>query len=320
MAIKADRLKEVVEYYCSHGTQATLTAFPEINVESLNRYKREYKRKHGDLSDVTARLLDKFSAEQLEHLVEMDTTRKPYPTIKADFSGETIKFLAMGDDHIGSIYFDSNNLLAAFDEAHKQGCEFLINTGDIIEGMSGRAGHIYELNPENGIGYKAQREEAIRLYKQWGKPSYVLAGNHSDWINTKQDAGLDVVEDIAAAVPEMTYLGVHEGYIDCNGVKLGVMHGNDPSGSYAFSYRLQKIAEMFTGGTKPAALFVGHSHKAIYIYDRNIHMVSTGALQYQSGFMRSKRIPCHTGFWIIEMVVGNGEIKRFSPTWFPYYK
>lgn len=317
MPVTEKRIKEVIDYYCSHGTEKTLEAFPDLNQESLSRYKRNYKQKHGDLADVAARMLDKYSPAQLEHLLELDTSRKPYPIKKVDFAGEDIKFLALGDDHIGSIYFDEANLLAAFEEATKQGCQFLVNTGDLIEGMSGRAGHVYELSH---IGYAAQRKEAVRLYSQWGKPSYVIEGNHPAWINTKQDAGMNIIEDISERVPDMHYLGSHEGYIDIAGVKLALMHGNDASGSYAFSYRLQKIAEMFTGGTKPAACFIGHSHKSIYIFDRNIHMVSTGAIQYQSGFMRSKRIPAHTGFWTVEMVVRDNEIKRFCPTWYPFYK
>ena len=180
-------------------------------MESLNRYKRAYKQKFGALNDVAARMLDKFTPEQLEHLVNTDTKYKPYPVEHTSFEGTSFKFLALGDDHIGSKYFNSNNLLSAFEEADKQGCSFLVNTGDLIEGMSGRAGHIYELDPNTGLGYKAQRDEAIRLYSMWKKPAYVLSGNHADWINTKQDAGLDIVEDIAKEVPDMKYLGLHDG-------------------------------------------------------------------------------------------------------------
>jgi len=316
MAVSKERTKEVVEYYAKNGVKSTTELF-NLPEETLNRYIRKYKQDGNVLEDTIGRMQDKFSPEELKHFLSVDTSRKPYPIKTIDFAGKNIKFLALGDDHIGSIYFDPNNLLSAFAEAKKQGCQFLVNTGDIIEGMSGRAGHVYELTE---IGYKAQRDKAIHLYSQWGKPSYVLAGNHSDWINTKQDAGLSIVEDISAAVPEMSYLGVHEGYIDIAGIRLALLHGNDASGSYAFSYRLQKIAEMFTGGSKPHVCFVGHSHKSIYVFDRNIHMVSTGALQYQSGFMRSKRIPAHTGFWIIDMCVSEGEVKRFSPTWYPFYK
>ena len=41
--------------------------------------------------------------------------------------------------------------------------------------MSGRPGQIYELTH---VGYRAQRDEAISLFSQWGKDWYVIEGNH----------------------------------------------------------------------------------------------------------------------------------------------
>jgi len=316
MPIGEKRVKEIIEYYANNGSAKTLEAY-SIPEETLNRYKRSYKQKFGEISDILGKMRDRFSDTELENLLNMDTRAKPYAIRKLDIEGEHIKFLALGDDHIGSSYFEESVLLSAFKEAEKQGCTFMVNTGDLIEGMSGRPGHIYELRQ---IGYSEQRKEAIRLYSQWKKPIYVIEGNHPAWINTKQDAGLNIIEDICERVPDMHYLGGHEGRLNINGVDIMLVHGNDASGSYAFSYRLQKIAEMFTGGEKPQVCFVGHSHKSIYIQDRNIHMVSTGAIQYQSGFMRSKRIPAHTGFWIIDMGIHNGEVKSFCPTWYPFYK
>jgi predicted phosphodiesterase len=316
MATGDKRLKEVVEYYTTNGTAQTLEAF-SIPEETLNRYKRGYKQKFGEYNDLLGKMRDKYSDSELESFLSLDTRAKPYSIRKLEIEGEHVKFLALGDDHIGSLYFEESVLLSAFKEAEKQGCSFMVNTGDLIEGMSGRAGHVYELR---NIGYSEQRKEAIRLYSQWKKPCYVIEGNHPAWINTKQDAGLNIIEDIAEKVPDMHYLGGHEGRLEINGVSIMLVHGNDASGSYAFSYRLQKIAEMFTGGEKPQICFVGHSHKSIFIQDRNILMVSTGSIQYQSGFMRSKRIPAHTGFWIIDMVTHNNEVKSFTPTWYPVFK
>lgn len=316
MPVSKERVEEVVGFYSKNGAKKAMEVY-QIPSDTLNRYIRKYKQDGNVLDDTVGRMCDKFTPEQLSHLLEMDMGHKPYPVVKGSFDGETVKYLALGDDHIGSIHFDPRNLLSAFEEAEKQGCQFLINTGDIIEGHSGRPGHVYECN---FIGYGAQKKEAIRLYSEWKKPAYIIAGNHANWINTKQDAGLDVVEDICAALPNASYLGTHEGYIDINGARIGILHGEDASGSYAYSYRLQKIAEMYTGGTKPSCCFTGHSHKSMYCFTRNIHMVSTGAMQYQSSFMRNKRIPCHTGFWIIEMTTRNSEVIRFSPTWYPIYE
>ena len=192
----------------------------------------------------------------------------------------------------------------------------MLHTGDLLEGMSNRPGHVYELAD---IGYGKQRDHARYLLKEWGLPFYLVGGNHSNWINTKAGMGLDVEEDLCREFPEGHYLGMHEGDLELNGVKVKLWHGEDGS-SYATSYRVQKIIEAFTGGEKPHVLLCGHTHKSLFIFERNVHALSTGCIQRQSGFMRMKKLASHVGFWIVEMVVGDGEVKRFTPTWYPFYK
>ena len=89
--------------------------------------------------------------------------------------------------------------------------------------------------------------------------------------------------------------------------------------SYALSYRLQKIIESFTGGEKPSMLLAGHVHKMGYFFIRNVHCISTGSIQCQSKWMRSKRMASHTGFWVVEMDINEKGIASVRPEWFPFY-
>jgi predicted phosphodiesterase len=89
--------------------------------------------------------------------------------------------------------------------------------------------------------------------------------------------------------------------------------------SYAVSYRLQKLAESFTGGEKPNIVLAGHTHKQGYFMTRFIHMVSGGAMSVQSRWMRSKKLSNDTGFWILEIHVNKAGISRFKSEWFPFY-
>jgi predicted phosphodiesterase len=313
--ISKDRAKEIGEYADSHGNDAAMTSF-NLNEETYNRYMRIY-RKEFKRDSTYSKLLDKYGKDGVVALLS-DSGRTPIDVVYREYEGTTLKFLAMGDTHIGSKYFNSANLLSAFKEADKQGCTFLVHTGDLLEGMSGRPGHIYELTH---IGYRAQRDEAIRLFNQWGKDWYVIEGNHDLWGNSKHGAGITAVEDVCDRVPNSHFIGYHEGDIVINDCKIKLWHGEDSGGSYAHSYRLQKLVEAFNGGEKPQVLFTGHTHKSMYLYDRNIHCISTGCLQNQSGFMRTKRLAAHVGFWIIEMVVDDsGEVLKFAPSWYPFYK
>jgi predicted phosphodiesterase len=309
------RLKEIVEYSTIHGTEETVEAYA-ISEESLNRLKRAYRQKFGDTTTVLSKIRDKFSDEELASLLTMDTSKKPKSEALLTFEGEDFKLLALSDTHIGSMYFDDDFLLAAMAEGRKQGCTAMLHGGDVVEGMSTRPGQIYELTQ---VGYAAQRNKAVELLKQWERPLYFILGNHDLWTNTKSGVGTDLGEDLALRIPQSTYLGIHEGTVKVNGATFMLWHGEDGS-SYASSYRVQKIIEAFTGGEKPNVLLTAHTHKALYLFDRNIHAVSTGSIQRQSGFMRYKRLAAHTGFWIIGGKIRDGEIVQFTPTWYPFYK
>lgn len=315
MAVSKERVKTIAEYYDSHGKNQTIDAF-EIPEETLNRYLRRYKQNGGQLDDVMGRIRDKFSDVDLERLLKADMTITRRPSRNISFEGEDFCFLVMSDTHVGSQYFDERYLFSAFEEGHKQGCTTLLHGGDLIEGMSNRPGHIYELTK---IGYAEQRNYAVELFQKWQKPMYFILGNHDLWTNTKSGVGLDVGEDIEHRIEDAHYLGIHEGNIDVCGAQFMLWHGEDGS-SYATSYRVQKIIEAFTGGEKPKVLLCAHTHKALYLQERNVHAVSTGSIQQQSGFMRYKRLPAHCGFWIIRGKIRDGSVVSFSPTWYPFYK
>jgi hypothetical protein len=127
-----------------------------------------------------------------------------------------------------------------------------------------------------------------------------------------------IVKDIAERLPDAEFLGHDEGDINLSGnTVLKLWHGEDGN-SYAVSYRIQKVVESFSGGEKPHAMFLGHTHKSTYLFERNIHCYSMGSIEQQSNWMRSKRIAAHTGFWIIDFWV-NAQGVRSRGCFYPFY-
>jgi len=231
-----------------------------------------------------------------------------------DFDGEKIKIGLFGDTHIGSIYFDETMYFRAIEEFEKEKCDIVLHTGDITEGMSNRPGHIYELDD---LGYTAQKDHAIRLLNDIHTDFYTVSGNHDRWFIKSN--GADILADIAENVPKMHYLGHDEGNLSLGGrADIKIWHGEDGS-SYAHSYRIQKVVEAFTGGEKPSILVLGHVHKSIYVYERHIHCISAGCIQRQSKWMRGKRLPAHTGFWILEATINKNGVAKLQNTWYPFY-
>ena len=104
-----------------------------------------------------------------------------------------------------------------------------------------------------------------------------------------------------------------------DGAVLRLWHGGDGSNSYALSYRLQKVVESLTGGTKPAILLAGHVHKFCYIFERNVNAISCPCMQSQTPWMRGKKLAAHTGFLILDFDVESGCVCSLSVKLYPFY-
>lgn len=319
--ITKERVLEVVGYYLINGKKATLEAYNFEREDTLRRYidtaKKEYGFKDITTQQTIQKIINEYSPKELlaiskgGRVLPGGKTKTPI----VNFDGDKICIGVLSDTHLGSAYTDNDLVLQAFEEFAKVNVDMVVHSGDVTEGMSNRAGHVYELSH---IGYSAQKENAIGVLKQWDlTPMYVVSGNHDLWF--KKSNGADIVNDICDVCPNIIYLGEHEGDINLAGKgTLKLWHGGDGN-SYAISYRLQKIVESITGGEKPNVLIAGHTHKSMYLYDRHVHVYSAGSIQKQTPWMRGKRIASHTGFWIIDVWMNNNGVSKTRGQWFPIY-
>lgn len=266
-------------------------------------------------SSILKKIGEKFSPLELQAIANGGRLLPGMAKVPiVSFEGTHIRIGAITDTHIGSKYFKRERLIQAFDEFEKEGVNFVTHSGDVTEGMSNRPGHIYELDQ---LGYNDQREEAINVLSYWKGKMYLIDGNHDRWF-IKSNGAL-IVQDIAKELPDAEFLGHDEGDISLNGfATLKLWHGEDGS-SYAVSYRIQKVIESLSGGEKPQVMFFGHTHKATYLFDRNIHCYSMGCIESQSKWMRGKRISAHTGFWIIDLWVNEQGVCKAGSTFYPFY-
>jgi predicted phosphodiesterase len=232
------------------------------------------------------------------------------------------KFGVISDTHIGEKHFDEGLFKFAGETFKKNGVEVVYHVGDILEGMSGRPGHIYELAQ---IGFSQQINYATSLFKKHFKDFklFGITGNHDQWYKNKNNGGVDVGEEVQARIPNFQYLGENEADIHLGeGIYLKLFHANDGT-AYADSYKMQKLVESLEGGKKPHILIEGHYHKSMYMFRRNIHCIEAGTICGQTDFLRGKKIPVHKGFWIVEYEVGKRDgkpsIVNFNPRFFPAY-
>ena len=222
-----------------------------------------------------------------------------------------------GDTHIGSKFYDPQLMKYAAEVFNKEKVDFVIHTGDICEGHyeSKRAGSVFELTE---VGGDNQVDRAAKELRQIKRPIYVITGNHEHNTFYKL-CGFDVGVHIAEKVPNMTYLGNMHATIKLPyGKKIEILHPGGGS-SYALSYRPQKIVESLEGGSKPDILLIGHYHKMLQMYYRNVHTFMTGTLQSQSSFMREHGLAAHKGFYILNIEVGKNGISKLTTEQFTAY-
>lgn len=258
----------------------------------------------------------KFSDSELRAILA-SAAQNDVPVEPIGWSDDSVKILVMSDTHIGHKKFKEERWWAMAELAEKEGVDLAFHAGDVLEGMSGRPGHVYELSE---IGFEAQFGKACELIDGFPMEIRGITGNHDLWYQGKADIGLNVGVRLEESLSgKWVHLGDEEADIKIGNVKLKLFHGRDGS-SYATSYRTQKLIESLSGGEKPHILFAGHAHKAIYHQCRNVQVFESGTLCGQTGFMRGKKLEAHMGFWIVEIWQNSGGIERIKPQWVPFFE
>ena len=290
------------------------------------------------LEKVTNALYEKYSKEDLKILdalkkkgltvKELQTTidalnkGNPYQQRNHRIGKSHVKYLVFGDTHIGNIHYDSDLMAHAAKMAVKEKVDFIIHTGDIMDGWyQNRPQSIFE---QDAIGLDQQFKKTVKELSRFEQPLYFITGNH-EYNTFMRGAGIEVgpyLEDkLNSQGLKVKFLGNAEGDIKLSsGAIIKNMHP-DGGSSYAISYKSQKLIESLESGKKPNILNIGHFHKAEYLFYRNIHTFQTGTLMGQTKFMRGKQIPAHKGFWIVDLYTRKGgQVDKIIPQFYPSYQ
>lgn len=230
---------------------------------------------------------------------------------------DSYKFIACGDSHWGHKESSPDWWWMLCDIAAKENCDSILHAGDVLEGMSGRPGHVYELD---AIGFDAQVDLAKSYITEAPCNVHGIDGNHDQWYMEKNDSGCIVGKALESVTGgKWVNLGQDEAKLNIGPLSIGLWHGRDGA-SYATSYRTQKYIEGLQGGEKPNILLSGHAHKSIQHQCRNVQVFEVGTGCFQTKFMRGKKLAAHVGFWLIEAFFSEDGIERLRADWFPMFR
>lgn len=210
-----------------------------------------------------------------------------------------IKLLLLSDTHLASKYDRLDILRYLYDEADKNGINYILHSGDLTEGLSGRPQQIYELKE---CSYTGQRDYVIDKYPKSNIPTYLISGNHDLW--WIKQCGADICQDIANHRDDITYLGS-----DCEDLKIGKLkirmrHGSGGS-SYARSYKLQKYLDSVPMEERPHILQTGHIHQSFYMKQGETHCFQTSCLQDLTPFERSMGFSNDKSVWWVDVYMND---------------
>jgi predicted phosphodiesterase len=313
-----------------------------LNLE--NTTNKEYEKMAKDqekvIAALKAELKDYKGSEQYKLIQELENKKLNPVEIRAVLKGieqgnpyvqnnytigkNHVKFGVLGDTHIGSKEYDAGLMNHAAKQFTKEGVDFVIHTGDIVDGIyySHRPSQIYE---SSVLGGDAQIELAAKELKKIKEPLYFITGNH-EYNTFIRNAGIEIGYHLERQLRELGktnsyFLGNAEGDIKLkSGSVVRALHP-DGGTAYAISYKSQKIIESLEGGQKPNVMLIGHFHKAEYIFYRNVHTFQTATLEGQTKFMKGKGIPAMKGFWIIDLYTKQGgQVDKIVPQFYPSYK
>lgn len=208
---------------------------------------------------------------------------------------EHLKLLLISDTHLASKFDRLDILRYLYDEADKKGVNYILHSGDLTEGLSGRPQQLVELKETS---YTGQRDYVIDKYPKGDIPTYLISGNHDLW--WVRQCGADICRDISNNREDLIYLGS-----DCEDLKIGKLrirmyHGTGGN-AYAKSYKLQKYLDSIDANERPHILQTGHIHQAFYMKQGNTNCFQTSCLQDLTPYERSKGLSNDKSCWWVDV-------------------
>jgi predicted phosphodiesterase len=305
-------LKEGKSYrYITNKLGCSNTTIKEVKNESLDDFSTSLE--NTVMSEIQKLNLNEFELKNLlKQINKPEVIKKSFDHF---YDTKRVKIGIISDTHIGSKYFNQELFMNSIKTFNREGVDAIYHSGDLIEGMSNREGHIYELET---IGVTNQIKKAVELLNLYKQPLFFITGNHDEWASKKSDQGVIVGEYINTLLPNAEFLGEYNADVKlAPNVTMRLTH--EGSSAYALSYSMQKRINGISGGDKPEILVNGHIHKALYMFYRNIHGVEAATFQEQTPFMRMKGSPAMTGYYVFDIGLNKRGVNEFNFKFYPGY-
>lgn len=234
------------------------------------------------------------------------------------FDGETVRVGVVSDTHLNSKHCRLDELHTAYEVLRAEGIRRVWHIGDLTDGKGVYKHHLRDLERasfDDQVAFCVENYPAVE-----GITTEIISGNHDLEGDFGREAA-DPVRAVCAHREDMIYMGEYSAWIEFEqGTRFHLLHPGG-GGSYAISYRPQKIIEGYEGGVKPNATLFGHWHRRGNFEHRNVQALLCGTFSGSSALaIRYGLGPPAVGFHILEFVIADdGSIVEWTPRWLPFY-
>ena len=210
---------------------------------------------------------------------------------------EHLRLLLISDTHLASKYDRVDILRYLYDKADSTHTNYILHSGDLTDGLSGRPQQLHELRE---VSYTGQRDYVIDKYpvSPPNCPTYFIAGNHDLW--WIKQCGADICQDIASRRSDLIYLGSDCEDLHIGNLRIRMYHGKGGC-SYARSYKLQKYLDAIPPQELPHILQTGHTHNSFYMKQGDTHCFQTSCLEDLTPYARSLGLASDKSCWWVDV-------------------
>lgn len=283
--------KEIIEYIKSNPEvgRRNLSKMFGISQYTAEKIKKEcvpeqYMKKSITEKDVAKFLKERGLSEK--SVIELLTPNQYSPRIIGNESIKEFSIGIIGDTHLCDKACALDELHDFYHKCKESGVEHIVHAGDVTAGIRVYPGQEFDLIYH---GFSEQLKHVIESYPQIdGITTHVIAGNHD--LSFKQHAGASFVEEVSNKRNDIKWVGDYAANISINGISIRLHHGDGGVG-YAASYRLQRNVEAFESGEKPQIYVLGHYHRTLAMFIRNVHSYMPGCWQRPTDFSIRKGLP-----------------------------
>jgi len=177
--------------------------------------------------------------------------------------GATVRIGVVSDTHLGSRAQQLTHLTEFYRYADERGVAAYVHAGDLVDGLHVHRDAVYT---QFEHGFNAQAKYAVEVYPRSANgPTHWIEGNHDNWFF--ENAGASLGEWLPDRRKDLPFLGYYSAFVDVGPVRIYVAHGAKGGGSYAKSYKTQKLIEQMDPleRAQTHVAFFGHWHFDDYI-------------------------------------------------------